>query len=1257
MSNVFHKDYVLDNNHALNARTYADIATRDADTDFQVTANLDKMVRVDSPIAFYILTSVGPTVFRDASVDGENVDLNTIHRSSDGKDHSDVVLNTAHRISDGKNHSDVVLNNTHRVSSGVDHSFIDQDVTVASSPQFASLVLTGDLTVQGTTVTLDATTLLVEDKNIELGNVAVPTDITADGGGITLKGTTDKTINWINATDAWEFNQNLNVVGNITLSGTVDGIDIATDVPLNTTHRTSDGKDHSDVVLNNTHRSSDGSDHTFLDQSVTILSTPIFLKAVIGTTVTPDGTLHVHTGSSGAVSASSTANALVVEDSTNNGISILTPDASVGRIIFGSPADPFGAFLAWSFSGDDFAVGSSKIGANLRLTSDQETTNLTLSGGVGSELATFAKDVTITGALSGLTQLTVDNIDINGNTISATNINGDLILDAFAAGSGVVKVTDQLEIAGSTSQLLLTDTDNDKTFIVKSNLGDFSITEIGGNNSFKILGGAAVNSLKITQNQVEIGTRLDVDNLRLDDNTISSTDINGNILLTPNGTGNVGIGVADPDARLEIAGQIKITGGTPGNSKYLRSDADGLATWGDVGWTDLGDDVVLLNSANTVGIGTPVPDTKLHVESGSAGVVTPFVGTIATFESSGAGYLSILTPDVSTSGILFGEPSNNLAGGIFYNDPGSQDGFQFRVNGNQTKMVIESDGAVGIGTTNPDVTAILDLSSTIEGFLPPRMTTVQRDAIVSPAPGLEIYNTTVDKSEVFTGTSWSTVVTEDLANIVVQETFASTNVRFFGELALPAAQGWTDVATGSATIDLVTQTVFGEVKQVVRHNDDFTNGSTTSSIALTSQNWTDIDAFGASYSGISRLDTTDGASGFFGGLQANAAENPLATGNRRYGILFNSDAGDLRVTEADNTGNNVTMDGTGGNPLVTFDEWFNWECVVPAGLGAAQFYINRILTTFVPTFFTNGGGLGTKIIVSSGSTGGANRIAYHDNFGTTIFEDLETKTLAASTMAGDVAQISIPEGRRDYTIILPDGNPRNIGALIRLAANNVGGSITLKNQNPSTPEVLYNGLRELLIDVTIKEVIEGINTVNASNVYIGFKSEDVDRSSSIFAQLHSIIDQIPTDVNPTVITYTNHDAINGIGHSTTINTGELEILPGFEGTYFVMAQPQVGKDSGGVKVDFDMFLQVDRGSGFVDEPNSNIKLTIKDSDITDVIVSAITIQLQVGDKIRMMQVVSNAAVGMGLKNTDPVTGPPTVPRTPSIIFTMYRVGG
>lgn len=74
-----------------------------------------------------------------------------------------------------------------------------------------SLVITGNLTVNGTTTTLNSTTLTVDDKNIELGSVASPSDTTADGGGITLKGASDKTIVWTNSTDSWDFNQHVNI--------------------------------------------------------------------------------------------------------------------------------------------------------------------------------------------------------------------------------------------------------------------------------------------------------------------------------------------------------------------------------------------------------------------------------------------------------------------------------------------------------------------------------------------------------------------------------------------------------------------------------------------------------------------------------------------------------------------------------------------------------------------------------------------------------------------------------------------------------------------------------------------------------------------------------------------------------------------------------------------------------------------------------------------------------------------------------------
>jgi hypothetical protein len=75
-----------------------------------------------------------------------------------------------------------------------------------------SLTLSGDLTVNGTTTTINSTTITVDDKNIELGSVASPTDAGADGGGLTLKGATDKTFNWIDATDAWTSSENLNLL-------------------------------------------------------------------------------------------------------------------------------------------------------------------------------------------------------------------------------------------------------------------------------------------------------------------------------------------------------------------------------------------------------------------------------------------------------------------------------------------------------------------------------------------------------------------------------------------------------------------------------------------------------------------------------------------------------------------------------------------------------------------------------------------------------------------------------------------------------------------------------------------------------------------------------------------------------------------------------------------------------------------------------------------------------------------------------------
>lgn len=72
-----------------------------------------------------------------------------------------------------------------------------------------ALTVNGDLTVNGTTTTINSTTLTVDDKNVILSAILNATDGLADGGGITLSGSTDHTITYKSASASWEFSENV----------------------------------------------------------------------------------------------------------------------------------------------------------------------------------------------------------------------------------------------------------------------------------------------------------------------------------------------------------------------------------------------------------------------------------------------------------------------------------------------------------------------------------------------------------------------------------------------------------------------------------------------------------------------------------------------------------------------------------------------------------------------------------------------------------------------------------------------------------------------------------------------------------------------------------------------------------------------------------------------------------------------------------------------------------------------------------------
>lgn len=109
----------------------------------------------------------------------------------------------------------LTLTDTNALFAGSDRAItLLSDVTsnaITIGATGSETIIAGDLTVNGDTFTLNVTTFEVEGNNLTLNAVDTPSDANADGGGFTLKGTTDKTMAWSNSNKSWDFNQIIRV--------------------------------------------------------------------------------------------------------------------------------------------------------------------------------------------------------------------------------------------------------------------------------------------------------------------------------------------------------------------------------------------------------------------------------------------------------------------------------------------------------------------------------------------------------------------------------------------------------------------------------------------------------------------------------------------------------------------------------------------------------------------------------------------------------------------------------------------------------------------------------------------------------------------------------------------------------------------------------------------------------------------------------------------------------------------------------------
>jgi len=171
---------------------------------------------------------------------------------------------------------------------------------------------------------------------------------------------------------------------------------------------------------------------------------------------------------------------------------------------------------------------------------------------------------------------------------------------------------------------------------------------------------------------------------------------------------NVGIGTTTPLEKLSVvsvsgygisheSSSIKLSTYIDGSGGYFGTVTNNPFHL----YTNNGAAQMTLLQNGRVGIGTSNPLSKFHIFSSSAGGVTPNTLSGFTLEQNNHLYMSFLTPDNKENGVLFGLNSNNVHGGIIYNNSSAPSGLLFRTNGNVNRMVIDQNGNVGIGTTNP----------------------------------------------------------------------------------------------------------------------------------------------------------------------------------------------------------------------------------------------------------------------------------------------------------------------------------------------------------------------------------------------------------------------------------------------------------------------------------------------------------------------------------------------------------------------------
>jgi hypothetical protein len=453
-----------------------------------------------------------------------------------------------------------------------------------------NITLGGNLTVNGTTTTVNSTVVTIDDKLIELGATATPTDTTADGGGISLKGSTDKTITWRNSDDRWVFDNgdgtnyvlpiNFTDLTDVTISG-LDygqlvkydvasgqfvnskylGVTDATDIFTFARERTQSQEGVSDIRagLIIEKRITDATTHATDDGGVAL---------AFGRSYGATGNVTGYAQIGARYYGTTNAHELVGLISTNNLV---------------SSTEVFRSGVARTTFQDKLYIDSVNGRVGIMNTSPAVELDVTGSGRFSSDLAVNGGDLTTTSSsfnlLNSPTVVNVFNAATNltvAATSGTTTIRNNLVVDGTVSFGSVGSLSDNLTLSGdlavdggdiTTTSATFNLLPNNATTV---NFATSATTlEVGAatgttniNNNLDVDGNALVNG------DLTVDGTIHVQAITNDDNSKDSGNLtitaNNYVVIDSNGNGQIEIGRSSGVGRVLLGSAI--TGVTIGDT-------------------------------------------------------------------------------------------------------------------------------------------------------------------------------------------------------------------------------------------------------------------------------------------------------------------------------------------------------------------------------------------------------------------------------------------------------------------------------------------------------------------------------------------------------------------------------------------------------------------------------------------------------------------------------------------------------------------